>query len=379
MAAEAEILDAGAGCGEQMGLDQPGLHGALMRAVVMHEFGAEDVLRLEDVEAPRPGPGEVQVRVGAVEVSRTRDVATRTGKHPFSQFVTLPHIPGGDFAGVVEEVGEGVDARMVGQRVTASATQTCGECSQCRIGRQERCAQLSLLGVHRRGSYAELAVVESGAVRPIPDELPLAEAAALAADGPIAFHQLETAAPSSGDYVLVTGATGALGTTLAALGPELGAKVIGLARRPEAIPAGLELASRLDADDPELTAKLQKLAGATGVSVAIDNVANPDAFSRYFSALAIGARVVFSGAIATPEGLPVLPVPAVPLYVKSISLLGTRTSARSTDDRFWKLVADGFRLPPGLVHEMPLEQAAEAQAQIAAGTQLGHTILTIGS
>jgi len=348
-----------------------------MRAVVMQEFGAEDVLQLEEIEAPRPGPGEVLLRVAAVEVSRTRDVATRTGKHPFSQFVSLPHVLGGDCAGVVEEVGEGVSQDLVGQRVTASATQTCGECEQCRIGRHERCAQLSLLGVHREGSYAELAVVQARVVRPIPDQLSFAEAAALAADGAIAFHQLQTAAVE-GEHVLVTGATGALGTTLCALAPQLGATVIGLARRPQAIPAELELAARLDAADPELTERLLEITGPAGVGVAIDNVANPAAFSRYFMALAIGARVVFSGAIATPEGLPVLPVPAVPLYVKSISLLGTRTSPQATDDRFWELVAGGFRLPAGLVHELPLERAAEAHAQIAANTQLGHTILTVG-
>lgn len=349
-----------------------------MRAVVMHEFGGEDVLQLEEVEAPRPGPGEALIRVAAVEVSRTRDVATRTGKHPFSQFVSLPHVLGGDCAGTVEEVGEGVDAGLVGKRVTASATQTCGQCEQCRIGRHERCAQLSLLGVHREGSYADLAVVDAGVVRPIPDELSMSEAAALAADGAIAFHQLETAGAVAGEHVLVTGATGALGTTLCALGPALGAEVIGLARRPDAIPADLQLVARLDANDPELTEELLAVSGPGGVGIAIDNVANPEAFSRYFMALAIGARVVFSGAIATPEGLPVLPVPAVPLYVKSISLLGTRTSARATDDRFWQLVADGFRLPPGLVHELPLERAAEAHTMIAAGTQLGHTVLTLG-
>ncbi len=349
-----------------------------MRAVVMREFGSEQVLALEDVPAPSPGPGEVAVRVAAVEVSRTRDIATRTGKHPFSQQVTLPHILGGDFSGVVAEAGEGVDPGLVGKRVTASATQTCGECEQCRIGRHERCARLSLLGVHRPGSYAELAVVDAAVVRPIPDDLPLAEAAALAADGPIAFHQLQTAALADGDHVIVTGATGALGTTLCALGPALGAETIGLARRPDAIPAGLQLAARLDAEDSELTAQLLELAGEPGVAAAIDNVANPGAFSRYFPALGIGARIVVSGAIATPEGLPVLPVPAVPLYVKSISLLGTRTSDRATDDRFWELVADGFRLPPGLVHELPLERAAEAHATITAGYQLGHTVLTLG-
>jgi D-arabinose 1-dehydrogenase-like Zn-dependent alcohol dehydrogenase len=378
MAAGAEILDAGAGRGEQMGLDQPGFHGALMRAVLMREFGAEDVLRLEDLEPPRPGPGEVLVRVAAVEVSRTRDVATRTGKHPFSQQVTLPHILGGDFAGVVEEAGEGVDPGLVGRRVAASATQTCGECAECLAGRQERCPELTLLGVHRRGSYAELAVVQAAVVNPIPADLSMSETAAMAADGPIAFTQLDVAGVGPGSILLVTGATGALGTTLAALGARLGAEVIGLSRRPEALPAGLEMAARLDAADPDLAEALMEATGGAGLSAAIDNVAAGDVFSRYFPALAIGARVVVSGAIGTPE-LPVLPVPAAPLYVKSISLLGVRTTTPRGDRRFWQLVADGFRLPPALVHEMPLEAVADAHARIAAGTQLGHTVLTIGS
>jgi D-arabinose 1-dehydrogenase-like Zn-dependent alcohol dehydrogenase len=346
-----------------------------VRAVLIREFGGEDVLRLEDVEAPRPGPGEVLVRVAAVEVSRTRDVATRTGKHPFSQQVTLPHILGGDFAGVVEEVGEGVEPGLLGRRVAASATQTCGECPECRAGRNQRCPHLSLLGVHRQGAYAELAVVQAAVAHPIPDDVSMPEAAAMAADGPIAFTQLDVAGVGAGSSVLVTGVTGALGSTLAALGSELGADVIGLSRRPEAIPASLEM-TRLDAADPGLTETLMGLSGGLGVSAAVDNVAAPDAFSRYFPALAIGARIVVSGAIGTPE-LPVLPVPAAPLYVKSISLLGVRTTTPRDDRRFWELVADGFRLPAGLVHEMPLERVAEAHAQIAAGTHRGHTVLTI--
>lgn len=346
-----------------------------MRAVLIREFGGEDVLRLEDVEAPRPGPGEALVRVAAVEVSRTRDVATRTGRHPFSQQVTLPHILGGDFAGVVEEVGEGVEPGLVGRRVAASATQTCGECPECLAGRNQRCPRLSLLGVHRRGAYAELAVVQAAVLHPIPDDLSMAAAAAMAADGPIAMTQLDVAAVGRGDSVLVTGVTGALGTTLAALGAELGADVIGLSRRPEAIPAGLEM-TRLDVADPDLTETLLGLTGGAGVSAAVDNVAAPDAFAAYFPALAIGARIVVSGAIGTPQ-LPVLPVPAAPLYVKSISLLGVRTTTPRDDRRFWELVGDGFRLPPGLVHELPLEQVAEAHALISAGAHLGHTVLTV--
>jgi L-gulonate 5-dehydrogenase len=349
-----------------------------MRAVVMHEFGGEDVLRLEEVETPAPGPGEALVRVAAVEVSRTRDIGTRTGRHPFSQFVELPRILGGDCAGVVEAVGAGVDEALVGRRVAVSATQTCGECAECRAGHQERCPDLSLLGVHRDGSYAEYAVAQAQVLHPIPDDLSLSEAAAMAADGTIALTQLEVAGVDAASRLLVTGASGALGTTLAALGAHFGATVIGLSRRPEAIPAALDVA-RADAADPNLADTLDELTGGAGLSAVAENVSAAEGFAAYFPALAIGARIVVSGAIVTPEGLPVLPVPAVPLYVKSISLLGVRTAAHAARARFWKLVAEGFRLPPGLIHELPLERAAEAQAQITAGTHLGHTLLTTGA
>ncbi len=349
-----------------------------MRAVVMHEFGDADVLRLEDVPAPSPGPGQVLVRVAAVEVSRTRDVATRTGKHPFSQFVTLPHILGGDFGGEVVEAGEGVDPGLIGKRVAVSNTETCGECDECRSGHEERCAHLSLLGIHRRGSYAEYAVVGAGNAHPIPDDLSLSEAAALAADGSIAFTQLLVAGVGPGTKLLVTGVSGALGSTLAALGSYLGADVIGLSRRPDSVPDALGLHANLDATDPGLTEALLAATGGAGIAAVADNVANPDAFAAYFPALAVGARVVFSGAIGNPE-LPVLAVPAAPLYVKSISLLGVRTTTPSDRRRLYELVDAGFRLPAGSIEELPLEQAVEAHTRIAAGAQRGHTVLTVGT
>jgi L-gulonate 5-dehydrogenase len=349
-----------------------------MRAVVMHEFGSADVLQLEEVPAPSPGPGQVLVRVAAVEVSRTRDVATRTGKHPFSQFVTLPHILGGDFGGEVIEAGEGVDPGLVGRRVAVSNTETCGECEECLSGHEERCADLSLLGIHRRGSYAELAVVAAGNCHPVPDDLSLSEAAALAADGSIAFTQLQVAAVGPGTKLLVTGVSGALGSTLAALGKHLGADVIGLSRRPDTVPEALGLSANLDAADPDLTAALMAATEGAGVAAVADNVANPDAFAHYFPALAVGARVVFSGAIGNPE-LPVLAVPAAPLYVKSISLLGVRTTTPADRRRLYQLVDDGFRLPAGSIEELPLEQAVEAHTRIASGAQRGHTVLTVGT
>lgn len=347
-----------------------------MRAVVMRAFGDADVLELEDVEDPTPGAGETLVRVGAVEVSSTRDIATRTGRHPFSRQVSLPHVLGGDFAGIVEATGSGVDPSLIGQRVAASNGRSCGVCPACRAGNEAQCPDLTMLGIHRWGSYAELTTVPAANLNRIPDDVSLAEAAAMAATGPIALTQLQVGHVGAGTWLLVTGATGALATMLAALGAELGARVIGLSRRPEAIPSTLDLEARLNNADEGLAQTLLTLTSGAGVATAIDNIATGEVFARYFPALAIGGRVVVSGAVAGPE-LPVLPVPAAPFYIRSLSLLGVRTTTLRDIGAFWRLVNDGLRLPGGLVRELPLDDAAIAHAQLAAGDSVGHTILSV--
>ncbi len=344
----------------------------------MRSFGGADVLQLTDVSPPEPGPGEALVRVGAVGVSRTRDVATRTGKHPFSLQVALPHVLGGDCAGVVEAVGRDVDTELIGRRVAASCTITCGECAACRSGREAQCAKLRMLGIHRWGSYADLVCVPVANLHAIPDALPMVQAAAMAATGPIAFTQLATGGVTAGTWLLVTGATGALASMVIGLASDLGARVIGLSRRPAEIPASVPLASRLDAGDPDLTAALLEQTAGEGVEVAIDNVADAQAFARYFPALALGGRVVLSGAIGS-DGLPVLQVPAAPLYIRSLSLLGVRTATPRHAAQFWERVADGFRLSPDLVHALPLESAAAAHEEITRNAQVGHTVLEVAA
>ncbi len=345
-----------------------------MRAVVMRAFGSPEVLEVNDVQDPVPAEGEVLVRVRAVEVSSTRDLGTRSGNHPFSQQVTLPHVLGGDFAGVVESVGAGVGARLIGQRVAVSSSVTCGSCEACRTGREAQCLRLQMIGIHRWGSYAELAAVPAANVREVPAGMSFPEAAALAATGPIAFAQLNAGLVRTGTWLLVPGATGALGTTLVALGTALGARVVAMSRRPEAVPAVLRPQARLAGSDGELAARLLALTADAGIDLVVDNVASGADFARYYPALAVGGRIVFSGAIGTPEQT-TLQVPARPLYLRSQSLLGLRTSSLRDVAAFWDLADAGFRLSDELITQLPLERAAEAHASLAGN--VGHLVLTI--
>ena len=105
---------------------------AMMRAVVMREFGGPEVLTMADWPRPVPGPGEVLVRVRASFVAFGRDIEVRSARHPFfPRLITLPHILGGEHSGIVESVGAGVTADLVGIRVAVAATVACGRCAQC--------------------------------------------------------------------------------------------------------------------------------------------------------------------------------------------------------------------------------------------------------
>lgn len=348
---------------------------ATMRAVVMREFGDHGVLRLEEVATPPPAAGEAVVQVGAVEVSRTRDVATRSGRHPFSQQVSLPHVLGGHSAGVVVAVGDGVDPSLVGSRVGVMGHHACGQCAACRAGLEEECSELEILGIHRWGSYAEFTAVHEDQLHILPTDIDMAEAAALAATGSIALTQLRTAQVGPGSIALVTGMTGALASVLAALGSLLGATMIGLSRRPTAITPSTSL-TVLDSTRADLGEAI--LAATDGVKprAVIDNVCSPEVFERYFSTLANGARIVVSGAIGTPE-MPVLPVPARTIYSRSISLIGLRSHTAAINKEFWQMVRDGFRLPPGVVHDYSLEAAPTTHEAISNGTTVGHTVLRV--
>ncbi|MGW3149526.1 alcohol dehydrogenase catalytic domain-containing protein [Streptomyces sp. NPDC001177] len=341
----------------------------------MREFGEPGVLRLERVATPRPGPDEVLVRVAAVEVSRTRDVATRTGKHPFSRHVSLPHILGGHFTGVVVSVGEAVDPSVVGKRVAVMNHHTCGRCAACRAGLENECGRLEMLGVHRWGSYAEFTSAPAEILHILPDDIDMVQAAALAATGPVGLTQFRTAHTGQDTIVLVTGLTGALASLLAALGPVLGATVIALSRRPQAVVPGTR-AIVLDSTRHDLGDAIVAATGGAKPQVVIDNVCAPDVFERYFPALANGARIVVSGAIGTPQ-LPILPVPARELYSRTISLIGVRSHTQADAVDFWQMVRDGFRLPPELIHEYPLEAASSVHRAVQDGSTTGHTVLRI--
>ncbi|MEV5491121.1 NADP-dependent oxidoreductase [Streptomyces bobili] len=170
-----------------------------MKAIVFDRFGGPDVLHEADIAVPQPGPGQVRVRVKAAGLNAL-DGKIRSGMMESVRPTTLPAVPGGEFAGVVDALGEGVSDVRVGDEV---------------------------LGWSDTGSYAQYALATT--VAPKPADLDWQDAVALPVAGETSERVLNLLGVSAGETVLMHGASGAVGTLAVQLATARGARVIATA------------------------------------------------------------------------------------------------------------------------------------------------------
>ena len=169
-----------------------------MKAIVVREFGGAEVLRVEELPLPTPGPGQVLVRLHAAGVN---PVETYIRSGAYDPLPTLPYTPGGDGAGVVAAVGAGIVGLQEGQRVYVAGCP----------------------------SYAEYALCPGGGVHPLPDGVSFAQGAALGVPYATALAAIDMAGVQAGDLVLVHGGSGGVGTAAVQLCRGLGIDVVATA------------------------------------------------------------------------------------------------------------------------------------------------------
>ena len=200
-----------------------------MKAVVLHEYGSARNLKYEDFEDPRPGPGEVLVRVQAVSLNPI-DWKMRSGAAKERFPVEFPAILGRDVAGIVRELGEGVQGFKEGDRVFALAHRT----------------------------YAELCVVKATELTKIPEGLELTTAAAIPLVSVTGDQLMREGAKAQKDQtILLTGALGSVGRIALYAAKEIGAKVIAGVRKQQIEEAlSLGAVAAIDLGDDKELAKL---------------------------------------------------------------------------------------------------------------------------
>jgi len=342
-----------------------------MNSIYFQEHGGLDKLTYGELPTPEPGPGEVQVRLRASSVNRL-DLWVREGWPGLK--LPLPHIPGADGAGDISVVGEGVDI-PVGTRVVVNPSLSCGKCERCLAGEDNLCRSWHLLGESISGTYAEYVVVPASNVLPLPERFPYITAAAAALVFLTAWHSLITRGGLlPGETVLVVGASGGVNTACIQIAKFLGAKVFVIG----STDVKLKLAESLGANvlinrmNEENWSKAVYLAtGKRGVDVVVDNV-GADTMMHSLRAARKGGRILTVGntAGATFE------IDNRYLFGKHLSLLGSSMGTHDDFRRVMTLVLEK-KLEPVLDRTYPLTEAADAQARLASGEQMGKITLAI--
>ena len=348
-----------------------------MKAIVIREFGGPDVLRWEDVETPSPGPGEVLLEVHAVSVNRTLALQVRQDGGNYG--VTLPLVLGNDPSGVVAAVGRQAEGVKIGDRVAIFGGVGCGRCPQCASGRQAGCASRKMLGVQCWGGYAEYVKVPAANCVPLPDGLAFTHATVIARHFPLAFGECRLADLTAGDWALIMGAAGGLGSGLVQVAKRLGARTIAAAGTDRRV----EVATSLGADfgvnyrRQDLAHEVNRITGGRGADVVFENIGDPALWRGAFNSLAPGGRLVTVGA----HGGGHITLDVRRLYQQRLRVISGLGADRREDlESSFELARAGvFRVLVDRV--LPLRDAAAAHRLVGTNEPTGKVILdpTAGS
>ena len=239
-----------------------------MKAIRVNAFGDPEGLRLEEVPTPRPGAGQVLVRMHAIGVNPV-ETYIRAGK--YARLPALPYTPGNDGGGVVEQVGSDVTEFKAGDRVY-----TAGSVS---------------------GTYAEVALCKTAQVHPLPVNVSFAQGAAMGTPYATAYRALfQRAGAKPGETVLVHGASGGVGTAAVQLARARGLRVFGTAGSDEGRKLTREQGAHevFDHRAPDHFEQIMKATSEHGVDVIVELLANVN-LGKDLTILAKGGRVVVIG------------------------------------------------------------------------------------
>ena len=324
---------------------------ARMKVAKVEEFGEPEVLRYTDAERPEPGDGEVLIEVKSIGVNFA-DTMRRRNQYVLPQ--ELPFVPGSEVAGVVAEVGNGVEGVSEGDWV------------------------VTLLGT---GAYAEYAVAPTETLIPVPDGMDFDEAAAIPLQGLTAYHIIKTSgALQPGESVLVHAAAGGVGALAVQMAKLLGSgTVIATASSQEK----LDLASSLGADDlinyteEDWPDQVRQATGGDGVDIVLEMVGG-DFLEKNLRCMAAWGRMVVFGAASGERGS----IVPVDLMRKNHSVIGfflpqvmsrPELFGQSLQEILGWIQAGQLRLTVGAHYS--LENAAEAHADLERRRTTGKIVL----
>jgi NADPH:quinone reductase-like Zn-dependent oxidoreductase len=339
-----------------------------VRAVRIHAHGGPDVLRLDEVDEPVPGPGDLLVRLRATSVNH-RDVWIRRG-HPHPAYhVDLPAILGIDVCGDVVGVGSDVEGFRAGDRVTANPYMPCGRCRYCLEGRLQLCPRFAVY----TGTYAELFLVPARFAVQVDPSVPDEYVAAFPNTYITAWQMLVgKARVGPEDVVFVWGGTSGLGSAGIQIAKLAGATVIASAgdeEKREVMRRSLPVDHVLDHHAPDLVERVLELTEGDGVTIVFEHI-GAATWRRSLEMAAPGGTIVVAGATSGDDAH----TDVTYLFVKQLRIIGSRLGTmRDAFDAASHLSAGRFTPLVGAV--LPLDGVAEAHALMDEGKVIGKVIV----
>jgi NADPH2:quinone reductase len=328
----------------------PGLRAleeSAMKAILVREFGAPEVMKLEDVPTPKPGPGQVLVKIRAAGVN-PYDTYMRAGVYAIKP--PLPYTPGGDGAGIVEAVGDGVKKLKVGDRVYLAHPLT--------------------------GTYAEYALATESQAHRLPERIPFSQGAGIYVAYATAYYGLvHNAKAHASETVLVHGASGGVGIAAVQIARAMGLTVIGTGGTDK----GLELVKKEGAQfafnhrTPGYQDAILEASGGRGVDIILEMLANVN-LGADLKMLARRGRVIVIGSrgdvTITPRDL----------MARTASVMGFTLWGISEADEadVHAAIAAGLEngtMRPVTGKELPLAEASRAHKEIMEPGALGKIVL----
>lgn len=344
-----------------------------MKAVVFHEFGGIDVLRYEDVDDPRPGPGQVTIDIAASALNHL-DVDIREGISRFP--VEPPFILGVEVVGRISELGEGVEGWQVGDRVMPYLMDTCGHCRYCRTGRESLCLQPGFISFSTSGGYAEKLACSVGHLIRVPEELTDEAAAATQIAFGTAWHMLFTRGRlAPGETVLINAVGSGIGSAAVQLAHLAGATVIGNASSDDKLAraADFGLDHGINHRTHDVAEEVMRITDGAGVDLVFEHVGG-ELFQKGLDSLAKDGRLVICGAHSGE----VVPFDIIPFFRAQKQIIGSFVYTRTEVETCLELARLG-RITP-LVHAVvPLAEAREAMAMMERREHFGKIVLAISA
>lgn len=332
-----------------------------MKAVTLKEIGKP--LEIVNKEKPQPGEGEVLVQVKAAALNH-RDVWIQHGQYANIQ---LPALPGSDGAGVVAEVGAGVDGNWIGKEVMIDPSTGWGDNPRAQ-GRD-----FHILGMPQEGTFAEYVKVPAANLYEKPEHLSFEEAAAVPLGGVTAYRALFTRCDlQKGESVLVTGAGGGVALFAVQFAVAAGAEVWVTSSSEEKIERAKELGAKggVNYKAENWSKQLKEMAGG-GFDVMIDS-AGGEGFSQLIRLSNPGARIGNYGRTAGT----IKELNPAEIFWKQISINGSTMGTAQDFAAMVEFIREK-KIKPVVDKVFPLEEAEQAFRRMDEGKQFGKIVLKV--